>query len=83
MDWKPEKRQVDIMCHALGIPSAGGSYRNHYVVGGPTDDWDAPDWCLCMELVEHEFMIVEHDRELLNGMDIFYVTNQGKDYLGV
>lgn len=66
-------RQRDILRHSLGIKEGDTPYRNHFVTGPGSDDYDD-----CCALVEQELMIMHRGSEISGGDPIFVVTSAGQ-----
>lgn len=69
------QRQIEILRHALGTgdKGRGRSYRNHFVTGPGSDDYDD-----CEALVAAGMMSRHQGNSLSGGDPIFTVTEQGK-----
>ena len=69
-----ENKSIQIMKHALGISNGGKEYRNYYVTGPGSDDYE-----YCEALFARGFM-VRHPNHLneMNVEYIYIVTEEGK-----
>lgn len=72
------KRQLLILRHAIGLnddgrPGKAGEYRNHFVTGEGSDDYDD-----CKALVASGHMIRRAGSPLTGGDDLFMVTDTGR-----
>ena len=65
--------QVHILRHSLGLTNGEAMYRNHFVTGEGSDDH--PD---CLALVAMGLMIRRGGNALTGEMDLFIVTETGK-----
>lgn len=67
--------QLHILQHALGLNPAGqgNSYRNHFVTGEGSTDYDN-----CIALVESGHMMRRNGSPLTGGDDLFIVSDAGK-----
>lgn len=73
------QQHLHILQHSLGLDAygQGRQYRNHFVTGPGSKDWDA-----CRALVDAGLMTENKGHELLTAGDsVFYVTEAGKDYV--
>lgn len=70
-----EDKRLGILRHSLGLKADGSGqpYRNHFVTGPGSDDYDA-----CMALVDAGHMTRRAGNALSGGDDIFYVTDAGR-----
>lgn len=66
------ERQVEILRHALGINRGKEEYRNHFVTGPGSTDWDD-----CNELVSLGCM-TKRPYNLAPGDFVFHLTELGK-----
>lgn len=69
------KRKLDILRHALGLTRGDEMYRNHFVTGEGSVDYD-----VCKALVSDGMMTHRAGTELTGGDDLFLVTDEGKKY---
>ena len=71
-------QKLHILQHSLGLDKygQGDSYRNHFATSEGSKDHQA-----CNELVESGLMDVRRNIEVYGGMDLFYVTDRGKEYV--
>lgn len=69
---------LHILQHSLGLDDygQGRQYRNHFVTGPGSKDWDA-----CRELVEAGLMVEKKHPLITRGDSVFYVTEAGIDYV--
>jgi hypothetical protein len=72
----PTDRQRAILRHALGLDEQGRgrAYRNHFVTGPGSKDWDD-----CCTLTESGLMQKGRGGELTGGDPVFYVTGEGSN----
>lgn len=70
-----DHKRLAILRHSLGLKSdgTGRAYRNHFVTGPGSDDYDA-----CMALVASGHMTRRAGNTLSGGNDIFFVTESGR-----
>lgn len=70
-----DKQHLHILQHALGLDQygQGNMYRNHFVTGEGSKDYDQ-----CMTLTSQGLMIRHEGSEISGDMDIFVVTDNGK-----
>lgn len=70
--------ELHILQHSLGVDQygRGEQYRNHFVTGPGSTDYDA-----CMSLVDKSLMTRRPGSELSGGDDIFRVTDAGKAHV--
>ena len=71
------KEKEEILKHSLGINRQKKPYRN-YFCAEPEDKETYP---LIEELISEGYMVL--NRVSSSGLHICYVTNKGKEYLGV
>jgi len=71
-------RRLDILRHSLGLNQygEGKQYRNHFVTGPGSDDFDD-----CRALVAEGMMVERAAGELSGGDPIFQVTIKGREYV--
>ena len=71
-----DARKIEILRHALGTGDDGrrSSYRNHFVTGPGSKDYDD-----CVALVGAGLMIQRPGNLLTGGDDLFQVTDAGRD----
>lgn len=65
--------QVQILRHALGLDRRGGEYRNHFVTGPGSSDYQD-----CEALVAAGLMTKRPGNELTGGDGCYTVTDAGK-----
>lgn len=70
-----DKAHLHILQHSLGLDEygRGRGYRNHFVTGPGSDDYDA-----CRALVERGLMVEHPPTEISGGGSCFTVTRQGE-----
>lgn len=73
-----QNEKLQILQHSLGVDQygQGAQYRNHFVTGKGSKDWD-----YCNELVDAGLMQVTRDHHLSGGDDCFWVSDSGKKYV--
>ncbi|HSC06799.1 MAG TPA: hypothetical protein VLD59_08230 [Steroidobacteraceae bacterium] len=69
-------KQLEIMRHTLGIGRGQPGWRNHFVTGPGSDDYDD-----CEALVELGLMRRRSGGPLSGGDPIYSVTDAGQDVL--
>ena len=69
----PTAKQVDVLRHALGLGRERTPYRNHFVTGPGSDDFDD-----CRALVAAGLMKEYRSSPLSGGNPIFAVTAAGR-----
>ena len=72
---------LHILQHSLGLDQygEGRQYRNHFVTGAGSKDWDA-----CRALVDAGLMTEQKGHPLLtDGDSVFYVTPAGIDFVAL
>lgn len=69
---------LHILQHSLGVDQygRGEQYRNHFCTGPGSDDHP-----ICMALTEQGLMTRRVAPEHYGGMDFFYVTDAGRQYV--
>ena len=70
------EKQRDILRHALGLGRERNSYRNHFVTGPGSDDYDD-----CEALVAAGLMSKRGGGPLSGGDPVYRVTDAGQDAL--
>lgn len=70
---KLTSEKLHILRHSLGLTRAKESYRNWFVTGPGSTDFE-----LCRELVVDGFMREQPPTELTGGDSLFIVTPRGK-----
>jgi len=75
MAYKPTKKQIEIMKHALGLAWGETDYRNHFCAAEGHADWEE------LLKLESECLMrrIHHPREL-EKQATFMVTNDGKEF---
>lgn len=70
--------QLHILQHSLGLDEygQGKTYRNHFVTGPGSDDYDD-----CLALVAAGFMTRRAGTQLTGGDDLFLVTPAGEAHV--
>lgn len=68
-----DKHQLHILRHALGLNQTGNEYRNHFVTGPGSKDYNH-----CMALVKNGHMTRRSGSCLTGGNDLFLVTDPGR-----
>lgn len=70
--------KLHILQHSLGLDRYGDGtqYRNHFVTGPGSKDFDA-----CRELVDAGLMAERGENQLTGGDTLFTVTEKGIDYV--
>ncbi|MEK9505132.1 hypothetical protein [Gaopeijia maritima] len=70
-----DPRGLQILQHALGLDQygRGTGYRNHFVTGPGSKDWDD-----CRALTEAGLMEMRGGSELSGGDAVFHVTDRGR-----
>ena len=70
--------KLHILQHSLGLDQygEGRQYRNHFVTGPGSDDFDD-----CRELVADGLMTERAGSELSGGSPVFFVTRKGIDFV--
>lgn len=69
--------QREIMEHALGLGRGIAPFRNHFVTGPGSDDYEA-----CEALVAAGLMLKRNGSPLSGGEPIYFVTDAGKAAIG-
>jgi hypothetical protein len=71
-------QELQILQHSLGLNEygQGEQYRNHFVTGKGSKDFDA-----CNNLVSIGYMDVRRNHALSGGDDCFFVTESGKKFV--
>ncbi|WP_010218891.1 hypothetical protein [Sphingomonas sp. PAMC 26621] len=71
-------RQLHILQHALGVDQygQGDQYRSHFVTGAGSDDHPH-----CIALFEAGLMKRRANVEMYGGMDAFFVTDEGREFV--
>ncbi|MGH8156613.1 MAG: hypothetical protein ACREPQ_00705 [Rhodanobacter sp.] len=71
---------LHILQHALGVDTygQGRQYRNHFVTGEGSSDFDA-----CVQLVNEGLMTRTRGNAITGGDDVFRVTPKGVDYVAL
>lgn len=69
---------LHIIQHSLGVDQygQGKQYRNHFVTGEGSIDHP-----ICMDLVERGLMVCRPGTPLTGEMDLFHVTDAGKQWM--
>ena len=67
------KKQLHILRHSLGIEYGKKEYRNHFVTGKGSKDYNS-----CMALVSSGHMTRKKGDAATGGDDIFFVTDKGR-----
>lgn len=69
---------LHILQHSLGVDQygRGDQYRSHFVTGEGSDDHPA-----CMRLFEAGLMTMRANVDVMGGMDLFHVTDAGRQYV--
>lgn len=70
------KEQVHILQHSLGLTRGTEMYRNHFVTGPGSRDWDD-----CCALVEAGMMTKRSSSILPEDDRCFHVTDKGKAFV--
>lgn len=80
MDADPLATHLHILQHALGLDryGQGESYRNHFVTGRGSIDFDP-----CMALADAGLMTRTPGNAITGGDDLFRVTPRGVDYVAL
>lgn len=70
--------ELHILQHSLGVDQygRGDQYRNHFATGEGSVDHP-----ICNTLVERKLMTVRRDYAPYGGMDVFFVTDEGKRWV--
>lgn len=73
-----EAKSLQIMQHTIGVDQygRGEQYRNHFVTGEGSDDFDT-----CNQLVNKGLMAVRRNHPLSGGDDCFWLTDAGKQFV--
>jgi hypothetical protein len=69
-------RERDIIRHALGLARSSREYRNHFVTGPGSDDYD-----YCEALVAKGWMSRHEGSALSGGDPVYSVTDAGREAL--
>lgn len=69
--------QLDILRHALGVGRGRTGWRNHFVTGPGSDDYDH-----CEALVVSGLMVKRPGHPLTGGDPVYHVTDDGKAVIG-
>ena len=70
-------QQLDILRHSLGLSRGSRVYRNHFVTGPGSDDFDH-----CESLVAAGLMVKRAGHPLSGGDPVYHVTDSGKAVVG-
>lgn len=69
--------QLDILRHSLGLGRGSRAYRNHFVTGPGSADYDH-----CEALVVAGLMVKRAGHPLTGGDPVYHVTDAGKAVIG-